>query len=445
MSVEAERSIVGRMLRDQRTIAEVTAARLSGDEFQDAALKYLFNTLVENFYADDPVDAVSIAALGAPFLARVWDSTPDAARQRVLDLGSFTPTGRAADHIALVKRAANSRTLGTILHTAMADLKRGDAPEEVAGRLSQEAVAVATGAVTADDTIEWQEAGRRLVADTRMRVAAKERGVEMGVKFGIGAVDTRTHGLQPTELLIAGGEPGVGKSGVWWRAGMNFADMQSRRPKHQRVGTAILSLEMGEAPSSQRVASMQSGIELEKFREATISEAELRKVAEDWGRRDYPLVFSHRTGLKASGLRALISDHVLRHNVGLVIIDHFNLFDMDDPPRNKVDHDEDKVKFLKNQIAKAMNLAVVCLAHTRKIPEERKGRPGPSDLRGSDQIRAHADFLNFLYRPGLYATEEELESNPLLETEAMFIWGKNRHGNTADSRFHLDAKYMTVF
>lgn len=445
MSTEAERAIVSRMLRDPKSIAEATASKLTGDEFADASFKYLYNSLVENFYADDPTDAVSMAALASPYLARVWGSSPEAASQRILDLGAFTPIGRAADHIQIVKRSANGRRMVTMLKTAENDLARGDAPEDVAGRISQQAVSLATGALDEEDAIEWHEAGRRLVTEMDQRRRAKERGIDFGVKFGVAAIDARTHGLQPTELLMAAGEPGVGKSGVWWRAGLNFADMQSRRPKGQQVGTAILSLEMGESPSSQRIASMQSSVELEKLREATITELELEKIQRDWMRRDYPLVFSHRTGLKASGLRALISAHVLKYNVGLVIIDHFKLFEMDDRPRSAVEHDEEKAKFLKNQIAKAMNVAVVCLAHTRKIPEERKGRPVPSDLTGSDQIRAHADFLNFIYRPGLYATEQELDVNPLLKTEAMFVWGKNRHGNTEDSRFHLDPQFMSVF
>jgi replicative DNA helicase len=334
-----------------------------------------------------------------------------------------------------------------MLQRAQTDIKSGEfSPEDIAGRVAQEAVQIATGAVDPNDTISFEQAGRNFIEEAQRDKLAVERGIELGVKFRIAAIDARTRGLQPTELLVGAGEPGVGKSGVWWRAGLNYADVQARRPEGQRVGTLILSLEMGEKPSSQRIASMISSVDGGAIREGRITDADLRKVEQDWyRRRDYPLWLSHRTGLRASGLRALISDAVLRFNVGLVIIDHFRMFRMDDPPKNAVDHDEEKVVFLKEQIAKAMNLAVVCLAHTRKIPDERKGRPGPADLRGSDQIRAHADFVNFLYRPGLYATEDEIDRDPTIINQAMFIWAKNRHGNTADSEFHLDPEHMSVW
>jgi replicative DNA helicase len=380
-------------------------------------------------------------------LSKVWGVNTDQARQRVLEWSRFTPVGRGDHHIEIVRRSANERRLVSLVEKTRADLKGGDlTPEDIAGRLAQEAVRIATGGIDPHDTMSFEETGQRFLVEAKQDQLAVLRGVELGVKFKIAAIDAWTRGLLPTELFIAAGEPGVGKSGVWWRAGLNFADAQSRRPKDRQVGTLILSLEMGEKPSSQRIAVMISRLGLGTLREGRASDADLAQIQKDWtSRANYPLWLSHRTGLRASGLRALISDAVLRFNVGLVIIDHFRMFSMDDPPKNSIDHDEEKVVFLKEQIAKAMNLAVVCLAHTRKIPDERRGRPGPADLRGSDQIRAHADFVNFLFRPGLYATEQEIDNDPTIRNQAKFIWAKNRHGNTDDSECHLDPEHMAIW
>jgi replicative DNA helicase len=447
MSVQAEKSLIARMLTDERTITEVTGARLDVGDFSDAACKKLYATLVENFYADDPIDAVSVAAITANYLSKVWGVDEQQATSRVLSWSRFTPVGRSSDHIDIVRRAANGRRLLTMVDTARTDIRNGDlSPEEIAGRVAQTAAEIATGSVDPHDTLSFAQAGERFLAEAKRDRAATDRGVELGVKFRINAIDARTHGLQPTELLVGAGEPGVGKSGVWWRGALNFADVQSHRPEGQRVGTLIVSLEMGEKPSSQRIASMISSVDSSIVREGKLTDENLAAVERDWyRRRDYPLWLSHRSGLRASGVRALISDAVIRFNAGLVIIDHFRMFRMDDPPRNQVDHDEEKVIFLKEQIAKAMNLAVVCIAHTRKIPDERKGRPGPSDLRGSDQIRAHADFVNFLFRPGLYATEQEKLNDPTIAMQASFIWAKNRHGNTDESRFYMDPEHMSVW
>jgi replicative DNA helicase len=81
----------------------------------------------------------------------------------------------------------------------------------------------------------------------KYRMALRDQGISVGVRFNISAIDGFTSGLQPTELVMAGGESGVGKSAVWWKAAMNFAADEAKKPPEQgRIGTAIFSLEMGE-------------------------------------------------------------------------------------------------------------------------------------------------------------------------------------------------------
>lgn len=446
LTTEAEQSVVTRMLREQNVIGQVATSTLTGDDFADGAMKYIFNKLVENFYADDPTDAVSIATLSARYLAKVWGGAEHEAKERVLALAASEPPGRTEDHVGLVKEGSNARRLFAVVQAAHADLRGGELPAEaVAGRLAQDAAMIATGGLTAGGAISFADAGRNFLAEVERDRKAKAAGLDLGAKFGIGAVDGWTHGLLPTELLLSASEPGVGKSTLWWRAALNFADRQMSRPANRRIGTLVLSLEMGEKPSSHRVATMLSGVPTSKMREGTLTDAELKKIVDDWRRREeYPLWFDYSSYIRASALRALVAEHVRRHNVGLVVIDHFRMFNMDRPPRTVLEHEEEKITFLKQQIAKDMNLAVVCLAHTRKIEDER-GRPRPSDLRGSDQMRAMADFVPFLWRPEMYATEHELDVGIVEKNKAFLVWAKNRHGITADSELFLDLERMSAY
>ena len=82
-------------------------------------------------------------------------------------------------------------------------------------------------------------------------------------------------------------------------------------------------------------------------------------------------------------MRALIIEAIRPHNVGLVVIDHMRYFDMDRRYQRVEEEDEAKAKFLKQDIATQLNVAVMVLAHTTKAIEQREDcRPRLSDLRG---------------------------------------------------------------
>lgn len=234
-------------------------------------------------------------------------------------------------------------------------------------------------------------------------------------------------------------------SSVWWTAGIRFAERQSARRPDQQIGTLILSLEMGREPSEIRVAQTLTQLNGRSFREATFSDGELQKVKSEWGRRkDIPLYFNHASTMKASQIRALCVEAIRRYNVGLVIIDHFRYFDMDRPFQNKNDEDDAKVRFLKEGLAKDLNLAVICIAHTVKTIETEDGRPTKKHLRGSGQISADADLVSFVYRPYMYASDRDKDDGEVRETDAELIWDKNRHQPPGAAEFYFEPSSMTV-
>jgi replicative DNA helicase len=237
----------------------------------------------------------------------------------------------------------------------------------------------------------------------------------------------------------------VGKSAVWWRGALSFAERQAKRPVDKQVGTLILSLEMSATPSATRFASMLAGLNGAELRQGRISQGELATVVREWRERvQVPLWLNYAPTLKASQMRAVISEAIRRHNVGLVVIDHFRMWDLDERLPNKNDEDEEKVRFLKEQLASSLNVAVVCLAHTRKPDQGSNGRPKMSDLRGSYQVAAHSDFVSFVFRPWMYASQGQIDAGEVRDTDAEMIWAKNRHGNPADLPFYFDPRKMFI-
>jgi replicative DNA helicase len=202
----------------------------------------------------------------------------------------------------------------------------------------------------------------------------------------------------------------------------------------------VLSLEMGEHPSSTRFAQLESRIEGERLREASLTRAELRQIAGRWAaNRELPLYVNHSGELRESQVRALCVDAVRRHNVGLVVIDHFRFIRPDERFENKNDADEQIVKFLKATLAKDLNLAVICLAHTTKNEHR---RPAMDDLRGSKMISAFADVVTFLYSSWRHASETERRSMAREEFEV--IHDKVRQAAPGTGELWIDMSTMTI-
>lgn len=445
-SPEAEAAIIGALLADPALAPRVVTTGLLSEHFAQPATRMLFEAIVERYYADEAVDPILVAEALGRRLDSAFGSEHGETIKKVQALAVGRQGVDPVGHAGLVKAQASRRKLLGLAAAIEAQASSGElTPEEVAGMASQEAMLIATHASSIEENELFADVGRAFIREVRQVKAAREAGVEMGAYFGIPAFDDHVKGLKGGELMIFAAPPGEGKSAVAWNAGIGFATKQMERPEDRRIKALILSFEMGRYPSSTRVAQMLTGIPGDQLREGTLSDDDLRRLIASWrDKRDLPLLFNFSPNLRCSQMQAVVSEAVGRHNVGLVIVDHFRYFDLDKRLPNRNDEDDEKVRFLKT-LARTLNVAVICLAHTRKKgTAERDPRPKLSDLRGSGQISADSDFVVFLHRPHKYLSEDEAIAQGVLATDAELIYEKNRHGFDGSAPFFADLKRMKV-
>lgn len=445
MSADAERALVGRLLTWPGDIAEALTALTVAEDFADAGYRFVFERILDAWYADEPMNAVLLSP-HVPKLSRLWGVTePDAVeRLKAMQAESYPP---AVPLVAVVKRAAAFRGLERIVRDGARAVEAKDRdPDAIAGELAAGLSAVAAGgSERVSQLISYEDIGRDFYAGMRQAEADRKAGIKGGCWFDLRFIDEYLRGLQPGELWVLAGEPGSGKSAVAWHAARNYAKREMTFPENERVGVLIVSLEMTLRPSSQRFGSMIGGIDASKIRAGEVDEGELRTTMDRWvEERNLPVWLNVAPNLRASQLRALIAEAVLRHNAGLVVIDHFRMFDLDKRLQNRNDEDEEKIRFISEEIAQSLNTAVICLTHTRKQPSGSSGRPDMNDLRGSGQIAAHSDFVSFIFRPWMYATDAERDSGDVKQTDADMIWSKNRHGQVGTERFYFNGAKMFV-
>lgn len=445
----AEWNIVATILTDPTVVAEVVGGALAAEDFQRDDARALYASAVERFYADKPVEPLSVAEPLRPMLAKLWkikeSEVGDAILAKVRER-DFTANVR--EHAEIVKRLSTGRKLMAVAQQAVTALGEGQrTPEEVAGAMSADALAITSGTTARSELMDWMDTGREYMRYLARLRLAREKGIELAVYTGFNFIDEYTKGIAPTELCFIAGAPGVGKSVLAWRAAEGFASRQMVKPEEHRVGTLILSMEMGLVPSSTRLAQSIASLDGMRLREGDITNEEYNRVLREWQARDgLPLYFNYASNFRLSQLRALVVEAIRRHNVGFVVIDHFRQLDPDRYIKDANTEDEVKARFLKEAIAKDLNMAVLCLGHTIKIGRGAEGqaaRPRLSDLRGSGQISANADFVGFMHQPGKNLSDDERMALGISESDAELIWEKARH--TADGTAHFTFKPAQMY
>lgn len=446
---EAEWSVAASLLHHPEMIAEVVGTQLEASDFLRADARALYEAAVESYYADQPVEPLSIAERLRTTLAESWDVKPELVAGELLHRISLRDmSANVTDHAGIVKKLSSGRQLLAVIDTATASLVQGQlTPEQVAATMSTDALAITSGTARRAELFSWMDTGRDYARYLQRQRLAREKGIELAVYTGFPFIDDFTKGIAPTELCFIAGPPGAGKSIVGWKCAEGFAARQMKKAEEHRIATLIVSMEMGLVPSSTRLAQSLTGIDGMRLREGQVTQAEYNLLLREWKARDgLPLLFNYASNFRLSQLRALIVEAIRRHNVGFVVIDHFRQIDPDKPIKDANDRDEVKVRFLKESIAKDLNVAVMCLAHTLKMGRASEGNPVPrmADLRGSGQIAANADLIGMLHKPEKNASEEEQLSLGLKPTDAEMLWVKCRHTQEGVGHFTLDPANMEM-
>jgi replicative DNA helicase len=366
--------------------------------------------------------------------------------QRVRKLYTEPVTGAVEDHAQIVKRHAHYRQLLTVASTAMQQaIDQEREPDEIAGALSMAATKVVTGTLLHNNqTYSYSELGSRWTRRQNEEIAARAAGMEIGVRYGIKGIDDYVKGQRPGELMIIGGDPGVGKSALAWAMARNFALRQAEKPEGRRIATLVWSGEMAEDLSSTRFAQIESRVPGDRFRQGEITRTELRQVAEKWAtHRDLPLYVNHSGFLRESQVKAMVIAEMRRgRNIGLFVIDHFRFIRPDEKFTNRTEAEDQVVAFLAG-LAKDLNICVVCLAHT-KVTEDTGRRPTMDDLRGSKMISAFAALVGFPYWPYKHASQRDRDNGMVSRQDYEMIWDKVRQGSPGTGELYMDLSTMTI-
>lgn len=324
--------------------------------------------------------------------------------------------------------------------------------------INQNAVTIAAGVIGELDAILTARADRAVARMTlgEAAVAVVDRMTStdnVGVKLGLHDLDNVTGGLQPGDLAVLAGRPGMGKSALATAFAVNVG----------RAGIPTLSfnLEMTAEDVARRAIAgacydrPEEKIAYSKIKLGHLSDSEAKRVAKaarDF--RDMPVMLEQQPGLTVSeiGIRSKKYAQSLARQgkrIGLVIIDHMHIVKATSHYGGNRNNEITEISNGLKGLAKTLCVPVLALAQLNRAVEGRDDkRPTLADLRDSGSIEQDADLVMFAFREAYYL-RDPINNN--LEKEAQRIErlneignrielsvAKNRHGPQVTAPFFID-------
>jgi replicative DNA helicase len=304
--------------------------------------------------------------------------------------------------------------------------------------------------------LDFAESLRRAVESAEK---AQARGGKIsGVSSGFTDIDSLLGGLQPSDLLILAGRPGMGKTALGTNMAFHAArawqqDVEVGQDDPRGAPVLFFSLEMAAQQLSARILSEQTEIEMWKIRNGRFSESEWEKfVLTMQDLSTLPLFIDDTGGISIAQIAARARRMKREKKIGLIIIDYLQLVEPSRRQDNRVQEITEVTKGLK-ALAKELNVPVLALSQlSRGVDARDDKRPVLSDLRESGSIEQDADVVMFVYREEYYLKSREpelgssdhakwLEKCERAHRRAEVLVEKHRHGATNKVELFFDDRF----
>lgn len=295
--------------------------------------------------------------------------------------------------------------------------------------------------------------------------AFRRDGHLSGASTGIKDLDKITGGLQPSDLIILAGRPGMGKTALATNIAFNIA--KAYTSEVQADGTlkttnggivGFFSLEMSCEQLATRIISEQAEIASYKIRRGEISEydfGKLTQAASDIAR--IPLYIDDTGGISITQLASRARRLKRQHGLDLLVVDYLQLLSGSSKKGDNRVQELTEITTGMKALAKELAVPIIGLSQlSRQVENRDDKRPQLSDLRESGSIEQDADVVIFVYREEYYVKNKKpkegtedftkwLADMENVSGKAEVIIGKQRHGPTGTVELAFEAEYTRFF
>lgn len=413
-NLEAERSILGAILLDDKAVYSIHELLQPGDFYLDGHRRVfekmlaLANdsravdliTLKDELQRSDDLERVG----GAAYLAGLTDGLP-----RAINIEYYAQ---------IVKEKSTLRRLIQISNEMMArSYQNEDTAQEILLQIEKQIFEVAsrqfhTGFTPIDTLVSHVFKQIEEVSNRKAKVT--------GLETGFTELDNMTAGLHPADLIIVAARPGLGKTSLC----LNIAQHVGIK-KHRTV--AIFSLEMSKEQLVKRLLCAEAEIDAHRINTGYLNKEDWSRLSRASGAlADTKIFIDDSASISVGEMRSKARRLAMEHGLDLVIVDYLQLMSGSTQRYENRTQEISQISRGLKGLAKELNAPVIAVSQLSRAVEARRGdhRPQLSDLRESGSIEQDADLVLFIFR------EDVLNPTPENAGVAELIIGKQRNGPT---------------
>ncbi|GAB3112112.1 replicative DNA helicase [Pseudomaricurvus hydrocarbonicus] len=444
-SIEAEQAVLGGLMLENHRFDNV-AEVISEEDFYRDSHRQIYQMMAKLNDAGQPLDIITLSEElnrhdllshvgGLGYLSEMATHTPSAAN--------------IAAYAQIVRERA---TLRQLIHAANEISRSSQNPS---GLDSDDLLQMAEKRVAeiAEDRPKeggFQDVNSLLkVSVEKIDERFRSDATITGLSTGLTALDERTSGWQPGEMIILAARPSMGKTAL----ALNFVEaalMTQDKP------SLVFSMEMPADSLVMRMLSSVGRIDAGKLRDGSLTEEDWPKLSAAVAKmKNKPLFIDDTPGLTPQEVRARVKRVTRSYLVELqqkqpgltqeeleeksrpamIMLDYLQLMQVAGKSEGRTQEISEISRSLK-ALAKEYSCPVIALSQLNRGVEQRPNkRPMNSDLRESGAIEQDADVILFIYRDEYY--NEESPDKGVAE----LIVGKQRNGEVGTSKAAFVGKF----
>ncbi len=248
-----------------------------------------------------------------------------------------------------------------------------------------------------------------------------------GVPSGFTKLDEMTNGFQPSEFIIIGARPSIGKTAL-------ALSMLHHISVEKSIPSAFFSLEMANSTLVQRLLSQDARIRADLLRSGFLKKDHFTHLMHAAGRiHDAPIYIVDTPNMKMLDLRAMARRLRLKEKVEVIFIDYIGLIQSENSAAPRHEQIAEISRSLKS-LARELDIPLIVLSQVGRVAEAKE--PTLADLRESGSIEQDADVVMFIHRERQTASDDATSAH-----ESKLIIAKQRNGPIG----HLDLAFVPAY
>jgi replicative DNA helicase len=424
-NVDAEKSLLGAVLIDEETLADISE-HVTEKDFYEKRHSTIFTAMMSLYEKHKPVDLLTLT----DELKRKKELDIIGGSAYLTDLTNYVPTSAHAEAYAqlVAQKAIRRRLIKASSNISELGYNEETSTQELLEKAESELFSVSDQSLK-QDIVSIES----ILTESfdRMEELHRNKGALRGVRTGYRDLDTMTAGLQRSDLIVLASRPAMGKTTLVTNLAYNVATV-AKQP------VLFFSLEMSKEQLVDRMLADSSGVDAWNIRTGNLSDDDFSKLSEAMGElAEAPIFIDDTPGLSVLEMRTKARRANHEQPLGLVIVDYLQLMQGNGRDNgNRVQEVGEISRGLK-LIARELNVPVIGLSQLSRSVEARSPQiPQLADLRESGSIEQDADIVMFIYREAYYNPETVREN-----ITDLFI-AIHRNGPTGKVELYFDPERL---